>query len=100
MGRRLNRLGTLLLPRCIRRCSHLIGGPNNTKYLALLAIFHGKVVKLEDAYQNLDNQPLTQLPCVFRFQEPAPERDPRSRCRPYMSVLRDARSSARAARDP
>jgi hypothetical protein len=72
----------------------------DTEYLAIHVTFHGNVVNLEDAYQNLDNQPLTQIPCVS--EETAPGRGPRSRCRPSTSVLRDARSSARAAhtRDP
>jgi hypothetical protein len=41
-----------------------IGVPG-TSYLAILVTFYCNVVKLEDAYQNLDNQPLTQMPCVF-----------------------------------
>jgi hypothetical protein len=55
-------------------------GVPNTKHLAILAIFHGNVVKLENAYQNLDNQPLTQLPCAFLFRSQLrKERDPRPR---------------------
>jgi hypothetical protein len=69
--------------------SHHMG----TKQVAFLAIFYGDVVKLEYANQTLDYQPLTQMPCcAVTFWRQLRKMDPRS-----LSVLRDARSSARAA---
>jgi len=65
-------------------------------YQSIHAIFHGNVVEHENAYQILDNQPPTHMPCCA-FEQTAPHKGGPA-CDPP-SVPRHARSWARAISD-